>query len=136
MKNSVSDRNLFIESEEDDDVDEEEEHKAQPSRAADDDDSDGSDSSSSPDDDDDDGPPRSRPNSYSTNWPQSYRYPPFAWIDRLMRALRSRSDGGKRFPGYRRWIPISIRWAAAVGIGWYLARRVVIVGGVVRRMVG
>ncbi|RZS18085.1 hypothetical protein BHM03_00050311 [Ensete ventricosum] len=76
MKNSVSDRNLFIESEEDDDVDEEEEHKAQPSRAADDDDSDGSDSSSSPDDDEDeDGPPRSRPNSYSTNWPQSYRYP-------------------------------------------------------------
>ncbi|XP_065031739.1 amino acid transporter AVT1C-like isoform X2 [Musa acuminata AAA Group] len=74
MKNSVSDRNLFIESEEDDDVDEEEEHKAQPSRAADDDDSDCSDSSSSPDDDDDDdGPPRSRPNSYSTNWPQSYR---------------------------------------------------------------
>ncbi|CAL9087227.1 unnamed protein product [Musa textilis] len=70
MKNSVSDRNLFIESEEDDDVDEEEEHKAQPSRAADDDDSDGSDSSSSPDDD---GHPRSRPNSYSTNWPQSYR---------------------------------------------------------------
>ncbi|CAL9154527.1 unnamed protein product, partial [Musa hybrid cultivar] len=73
MKNSVSDRNLFIESEEDDDVDEEEERKAQPSRAADDDDSDGSDSSSSPDDDDDDSPPRSRPNSYSTNWPQSYR---------------------------------------------------------------
>ncbi|XP_042403377.1 amino acid transporter AVT1C-like isoform X1 [Zingiber officinale] len=69
MKNSVSDRNLFIESEdeEDDGVDQGEVRKARPSAAGDD--SDGSDLSS----EDGDSAPRSRPGSYSTNWPQSYR---------------------------------------------------------------
>ncbi|CAL9092640.1 unnamed protein product [Musa textilis] len=68
MKNSLSDHNLFIDSEEDDDANEEEEgSKACPSEVADDD-ADGSDSPS-----DDDCPPRSRPSSHSTNWPQSYR---------------------------------------------------------------
>ncbi|KAJ0967324.1 hypothetical protein J5N97_024241 [Dioscorea zingiberensis] len=63
MKNSVSDRSLFIESEEDDEVNEEEGNKIPP----DDDESDGSDSSSVG------SPRRSRPSSYNTNWPQSYR---------------------------------------------------------------
>ncbi|URE04249.1 amino acid transporter, partial [Musa troglodytarum] len=68
MKNSLSDHNLFIDSEEDDDANEEEEgSKACPSEVADDD-ADGSDSPS-----DDDCPPRSRPSSHSANWPQSYR---------------------------------------------------------------
>ncbi|RWW70024.1 hypothetical protein BHE74_00022322 [Ensete ventricosum] len=71
MKNSLSDHNLFIDSEEDDDPNEEEEEeegsKACPSEVAGDD-ADGSDSPS-----DDDCRPRSRPSSHSTNWPQSYR---------------------------------------------------------------
>ncbi|XP_074581609.1 amino acid transporter AVT1C-like [Curcuma longa] len=68
MRNSVSDRNLFIESEEEDDgVNQEEGRKAQ--HSADGDYSDGSDSSS----EGGDGALPSRPNSYSTNWPQSYR---------------------------------------------------------------
>lgn len=70
MRNSVSDRNLFIESEEeeeDDGVNQEEGRKARPSAAGDC--SDGSDSSS----EDGDSAPHSKPNSYSTNWPQSYR---------------------------------------------------------------
>ncbi|CAL9752150.1 unnamed protein product [Musa acuminata subsp. burmannicoides] len=71
MKNSLSDHNLFIDSEEDDDANEEEEEeegsKACPSEVAGGD-ADGSDSLS-----DDDCLPRSRPSSHSTNWPQSYR---------------------------------------------------------------
>ncbi|CAL9100606.1 unnamed protein product [Musa acuminata var. zebrina] len=71
MKNSLSDHDLFIDSEEDDDAnveDEEEEgSKAYPSEVAGGD-ADGSDSLS-----DDDCLPRSRPSSHSTNWPQSYR---------------------------------------------------------------
>ncbi|KAG6475012.1 hypothetical protein ZIOFF_064229 [Zingiber officinale] len=68
MRNSVSDRNLFIESEEEDDgINQEEGRKAQHSAAGEY--SDASDSSS----EDGDGAPHSRPNSYSTNWPQSYR---------------------------------------------------------------
>nr|XP_009400429.1 PREDICTED: vacuolar amino acid transporter 1-like [Musa acuminata subsp. malaccensis] len=71
MKNSLSDHNLFIDSEEDDDANEEDEEeegsKACPSEVAGGD-ADGSDSPS-----DDDCLPRSRPSSHSTNWPQSYR---------------------------------------------------------------
>lgn len=61
MKNSVSDRSLYIESEDDDEVAEVENAGAEA-----DDESDGSDSSGG-------SPRRSRPNSYNTTWPQSYR---------------------------------------------------------------
>lgn len=71
MKNSLSDHNLFIDSEEDDDANEEDEEeegsKVYPSEVAGGD-ADGSDSPS-----DDDCLLRSRPSSHSTNWPQSYR---------------------------------------------------------------
>ncbi|XP_010933084.2 amino acid transporter AVT1C [Elaeis guineensis] len=67
MKNSVSDRDLFIDSEEeeDDEVVDEEEGGKYRAQDEDGDESDGSDSSS----------PRhsSRPSSYNTTWPQSYR---------------------------------------------------------------
>ncbi|KAJ1701854.1 hypothetical protein LUZ63_001633 [Rhynchospora breviuscula] len=67
MKNSVSDKNLFIESEdEEDEVDEcDVEGGAKEGPA-----SDGSDSSS---DESDDAPRGSRPSSYTNQWPQSYR---------------------------------------------------------------
>ncbi|KAG6528155.1 hypothetical protein ZIOFF_010304 [Zingiber officinale] len=78
MSNLASDRSLFIESEEEeeeeteDGVNEEGGRRESPSAAEED--SESSDSSSSPDDDGDSGSaPRSRPSSYSTNWPQSYR---------------------------------------------------------------
>lgn len=58
MRNSVSDRSLFIESEDDDDVTEDVNNGG--------DESDGSDSSGG-------SPRRSRPSSYNTTWPQSYR---------------------------------------------------------------
>ncbi|XP_065006621.1 amino acid transporter AVT1C isoform X1 [Musa acuminata AAA Group] len=71
MKNSLSDHDLFIDSEEDDDANEEDEEeegsKVYPSEVAGGD-ADGSDSPS-----DDDCLLRSRPSSHSTNWPQSYR---------------------------------------------------------------
>ncbi|XP_039140383.1 amino acid transporter AVT1C [Dioscorea cayenensis subsp. rotundata] len=63
MKSSVSDRSLYIESEEEDEVNEEEVGNKIPP----DDESDGSDSSSVA------SPRRSRPSSYNTTWPQSYR---------------------------------------------------------------
>ncbi|THU65778.1 hypothetical protein C4D60_Mb05t07230 [Musa balbisiana] len=72
MKNSLSDHNLFIDSEEDDDANEEEEEEEEGSKAFQSEvaggDADGSDSPS-----DDDCLPRSGPSSHSTNWPQSYR---------------------------------------------------------------
>ncbi|XP_078167648.1 amino acid transporter AVT1C-like isoform X1 [Carex rostrata] len=67
MKNSVSDKNLFIESEdEDDEVDGCDVEEGPKEEAG----SDGSDSSS---DESDEGPRGSRPNSYTNQWPQSYR---------------------------------------------------------------
>ncbi|XP_072988778.1 amino acid transporter AVT1C-like [Typha latifolia] len=72
MKNSVSDKNLFIETDDedgDDDVADAEEgsnlRRAEDEDA--DDESDGSDSST------EDSPRRSRPSSYNSAWPQSYR---------------------------------------------------------------
>ena len=65
MKNSVSDRSLYIES---DDEEDEVNEEAAGSKIPPDDESDGSDSSSVA------SPRRSRPNSYNTTWPQSYRY--------------------------------------------------------------
>lgn len=66
MKNSVSDRSICVESEEEDDEVHDEEEGSR--RRAGDDDSDGSDDSSEA------GSPRgSRPSSYATAWPQSYR---------------------------------------------------------------
>ncbi|XP_074566725.1 amino acid transporter AVT1C-like [Curcuma longa] len=75
MSNLASDRSLFIESDEEEAEDgvNEEGGRSEPPSAAEED-SESSDSSSSPDDDGDSGSaPRSRPSSYSTNWPQSYR---------------------------------------------------------------
>ncbi|ONK72277.1 uncharacterized protein A4U43_C04F17670 [Asparagus officinalis] len=69
MKNSVSDRSLYIESEEEEEEEDEvnEEEGRAKEGADDDEDSDGSDSSSAGT------PRRSRPGSYNTAWPQSYR---------------------------------------------------------------
>ena len=65
MKNSVSDRSLYVESDdEEDEVNKEEAGSNIPP----DYESDGSDSSSVA------SPRRSRPSSYNTTWPQSYRY--------------------------------------------------------------
>ena len=65
MKNSVSDRSLYIESDdEEDEVNKEEVGSKIPP----DDVSDGSDSSSVT------SPRHSKPSSYNTTWPQSYRY--------------------------------------------------------------
>ncbi|WOL05825.1 vacuolar amino acid transporter 1-like [Canna indica] len=115
MKNSLSDRNLFIESEEseeeenEDGVNEEGRRKVRSSAAA----GNGSDGSDSSSDDDEDSPPRSRPNSYSTNWPQSYRQsidmytsvasPTIGFmgtpnLSRLSSSFFSTSFGGKHTP--------------------------------------
>ncbi|KAK8935677.1 hypothetical protein KSP39_PZI013060 [Platanthera zijinensis] len=66
MKNAVSDRIDYIESSDGEDAGDEEE-QGKVSADGNDDESDGSDSSSA------DSPRRSRPSSYSTTWPQSYR---------------------------------------------------------------
>lgn len=67
MNNSVSDRSLFIESEEEEEEEDVFEEEEANKRDGDDGDSDGSDVSSTGT------PRRSRPSSYTTNWPQSYR---------------------------------------------------------------
>jgi solute carrier family 32 (vesicular inhibitory amino acid transporter) len=67
MKNSVSDKNLYIESEdEEDEVEGCDAEEGAKEGAG----SDGSDSSS---DESDEGPHGSRPSSYTNQWPQSYR---------------------------------------------------------------
>ncbi|KAJ4759822.1 Transmembrane amino acid transporter family protein [Rhynchospora pubera] len=107
MKNSVSDKNLFIESEdEEDEVDEcDVEGGAKDGPA-----SDGSDSSS---DESDDAPRGSRPSSYTNQWPQSYRQsidmysgvtpPTISFLgtpslSRLSSSFLTSSFGGKHFP--------------------------------------
>ncbi|KAJ3679886.1 hypothetical protein LUZ60_016164 [Juncus effusus] len=67
MKNSLSDKNIFIDSEEEDD-EADENHVEEGGKHGSE--SDGSDSSS---DDSEDAPRGSRPNSYTNQWPQSYR---------------------------------------------------------------
>ena len=65
MKNSLSDRNLYVDETDEDLVNEEDDGVLEEGSKAGDD-SDGSESSC-------DSPRRSRPNSYANIWPQSYR---------------------------------------------------------------